>query len=295
MPFGLVNAAATFNRMMRKLLNNVPAVDSYIDDLLVHTHSWDYHLNVLREIFSRLRNAGLTIRPTKCHFGYKSLDFLGHKVSEGFIQPNSDRISAIRDAKRPVTKTQVRSFIGTVNYYRMYVPNFAAIATPITDLTKKGQPNNVSWGSAQEKAFQSLKRAMINDPILRLPDFQKTFVLRTDASDTGVGAVLLQNHNDELFPVAFASKKLLKREQAYSVIEKECLAVIWAVQKFQTYLYGKEFVLQTDHQPLIYLNRSKVANGRLMRWALCLQNYRFRIEAIKGVDNVGADYLSRSV
>ena len=118
--------------------------------------------------------------------------------------------------------------------------------------------------------------------------------MRTDASDLGVGAVLLQVHEREKFPVAYASKKLLPREKAYSVMEKECLAIVWAVRKFEPYLYGRCFILETDHQPLMYLQRAKVANGRIMRWALALQPYRFKIEAIKGSDNVGADFLSRS-
>ena len=121
----------------------------------------------------------------------------------------------------------------------------------------------------------------------------KPFILQTDASDTGVGAVLLQQHEDGLFPVAYASKKLLDRERRYSVIERECLAVVFAVKKFEKYLHGKEFKLQTDHQPLAYIQRSQVDNNRIMRWALFLQTYQFSIEAIKGSQNVGADYLSR--
>ena len=119
------------------------------------------------------------------------------------------------------------------------------------------------------------------------------FILQTDTSETGIGAVLLQEYSGYRFPVYYASKKLLERERRYSVIERECLAIVWAVQKFQNYLYGKEFVLETDHQPLIYLNKTKIANARVMRWALALQPYKFRLEGIKGADNIGADFLSR--
>jgi phospholipid-translocating ATPase len=133
---------------------------------------------------------------------------------------------------------------------------------------------------------------LIREPILKLPDFREPFILQADASDTGIGAVLMQNHDGEKFPIAYASKKLLPRERAYSVIERECLALVWAIRKFQTYLYGKEFLLQTDHQPLVYLDQCKVSNSRIMRWALFLQNYRFQIRSIKGTDNV-ADYMSR--
>ena len=193
----------------------------------------------------------------------------------------------------PRTKKQVRYLLGLTGYYRNYMPYYVTVAVPLTDLTKKGSPNVVVWGDPQEKAFRALKQCLINKPVLKLPDMTLPFVLRTDASDLGAGAVLMQQHGEELFPVAFASKKFSQRERAYSTMERECLALVWAVQKFQLYLYGRSFVLQTDHQPLIYLNRCKITNSRIMRWALFLQSYSIRIEAIKGSVNVGADYMSR--
>jgi hypothetical protein len=135
---------------------------------------------------------------------------------------------------------------------------------------------------------------LTSGPVLKLPDVHRPFTLRTDASDSGLGAVLLQEEQGDMLPVAYASRKLLSCERAYATVEKECLAVIWAVTKFERYLYGSEFVLETDHQPLAYLNKAKIANARLMRWALILQPYRFRIQAIKGSTNLGADYLSRA-
>ena len=156
-------------------------------------------------------------------------------------------------------------------------------------------PNKIEWEESQDLSFQTLKSKLSNAPILHLPDLNKQFILRTDASDTGVGAVLLQEHDGEVFPVAFASKKLTKGQRSYSVMERECLAVIWAVQKFEPYLYGREFILETDHQPLRCIQKSKVVNHRIMRWALALQPYRYRVVSIKGSDNVGADYMSRSV
>ena len=152
----------------------------------------------------------------------------------------------------------------------------------------------IRWGDSQEQAFKTLKFKLVNSPILQLPDLIKEFTLRTDACDTGVGAVLLQEIAGEKFPVAYASKKLNKCQKRYSVMERECLAVVWAVRKFEPHLYRKEFVIETDHQPLTCIRTSKVANGRIMRWAIALQPYRYRIQVIKGIDNVGADYLSRS-
>jgi len=131
--------------------------------------------------------------------------------------------------------------------------------------------------------------------VLRFPDFDRVFVLRTDASNVGIGSVLLQEYEGQYFPVVYISRKLLEREKAYSVVEKECLAIVWSIEKLQRYLYGRQFVLQVDHEPLSYLNKARLSNPRVMRWALTLQPYRFRVEVIKGKDNIGADFLSRVV
>ncbi|XP_021346951.1 uncharacterized protein LOC110446237 [Mizuhopecten yessoensis] len=293
MPFGLVNAPATFSRMMRKLLAEMKHLENFIDDILIYTSTWEKHLDVLKELFSRLRNAGLTARPSKCALGFGSLSCLGHVVGLGGLELEQSKVKAIEEAPRPVTKKQVRSFLGLAGFYRKFIPNFAAISVPLTDLTKKGGANKVVWGESQEIAFNTLKKMLTAGPVLKLADLEQDFILRTDASDTGLGAVLLQEDNDKKLPVAYASKKLLPRERNYAIVEKECLAIVWGIQKFEPYLYGREFILETDHQPLTYLHRSRTANARLMRWALLLQPYRFRIRAIKGVDNVGADYLSR--
>ena len=235
----------------------------------------------------------MTIRPTKCLFGVNTVDFLGHRLEEGLIGLHEDNVTKISDAPRPTTKKQIRSFMGLAGYYRDFIPNFAALAAPLSDLTRKGQPNKVEWGEAQEKAYQSIKALLTKEPVLRLPDSRKTYFLQTDASDSGIGAVLMQEHDGKLFPVCYASKKLSSAERNYSTIEKECLAIVWGFKRFHLYLYGVPFVLQTDHEPLKYMNSAKFANGRLMRWAMFLQSYNFRVEAIKGSENVGADYLSR--
>ena len=141
--------------------------------------------------------------------------------------------------------------------------------------------------------FRAIKIILTSDPDLHLPDPEKTFVLRTDASDYGIGAVLMQEHEGKLFPICYASRKLSDAERNYSTIKKECLAVVWGIKRFHMYLYGVRFVLQTDHEPLKYMNSAKFTNNRLMRWAMFLQSYNMKVEAIKGSENVGADYLSR--
>ena len=268
-------------------------MDNYIDDICVHTVTWEEHLQVLGEVFKRVLEANMTVRPSKCMLGFNTVDYLGHHLGDGEIGLQQYNVEKIQNAPRPMTKKGVRSFLGLTGYYRNYIPNYSAIAAPLTDLTKKLNPNKVLWGDPQEKAYAMLKQHLTNKPVLRLPDLTKDYVLRTDASDLGVGAVLMQEHDGELFPISYASKKMSRREKAYSTMERECLALVWAIKKFQIYLYGKMFVLQTDHQPLVYLDRCKISNARIMRWALFLQSYSMHIEAIKGSVNVGADFMSR--
>ena len=294
MPFGMVNSGATLKKGMKKVLQGLKNVEYYWDDILVHTSTWEEHLIALRELFQRLAVANLTIRPSKCILGTDNVDFIGHSLREGLKGLHDANVEKIKTATRPTTKKQVRSFMGLANYYREFIPNFAAITAPLTDLTKKGCPNNVQWGDPQEKAYQTVRDLLSRDPVLHLPDTSKTFVLRTDACDNGIGAVLMQEHDGKMYPCSYASKKLSHAEKNYSTIEKECLAVVWGVRKFELYLQGVTFVLQTDHHPLRYLDSAKFVNGRLMRWAMFLQNFNIKIEAIKGKDNVGADFLSRA-
>lgn len=290
MPFGLVSAPATFSRAMRKLLDGSLDLNNYLDNVLCHTVEWARHLCSLRDFFLRVRRAGLTLRPSKCTIGEKNVVFLGHKVGDGVIQPNAEKIIKIAEASRPENKKQVRSYLGLVSYYRKFIPNFASVAAPLTDLTRKNQPKKVDWGEVQDIAFQQLKKHLMNYPISGLPDWNSEFVLQTDASNYGARAVLLQEVDDVKHPVAYASRKFLPRETRYSTIEREGL---WALQKFQVYLFGKHFWVETDHQPLIHLQRANPVNGRLMRWALILQQYNFTVRSIKGFDGVGADFLSR--
>ncbi|XP_033095865.1 uncharacterized protein LOC117100326 [Anneissia japonica] len=228
MLFGLVNSGATFSRVMRKLLKGIPNVHNYIDDILIHTKTWEDHLQKIKVVFDRLKGAKLTARPTKCFIGYEEVEFLGHIIGQGLVRPKPDKLKAIEQAERPITKTQVRSFLGLAGYYRKFIPQFADIAAPLTNCTKKGEPNVIRWDEAQDQSFQMLKGMLSRSPVLQLPDLNKEFTLRTDASDTGVGAVLLQEIAGEKFPVAYASKKLNKCQQKYSVMERECLAVVWA-------------------------------------------------------------------
>lgn len=279
---------------MREVVGDIPNVYYYFDDVLVATATWDEHMVTLRHVFQRVREARLTIKPKKSEIGSPTTSFLGHIVGQGLLQPQKDTSDKIVSAKRPESKKELRAFLGLTGYYREFVPNYAEISHPLTELTKKGSPNKLEWRDEHQDAFQKLKAMMSRRPILKAPNLERPFVLRTDASSRSLGAVLLQEHNGLLHPVSYASRKLLPREVAYSTIERECLAIVWGVQKFHVYLYGRPFVLQSDHQPLKYINSARQINTRVLRWSLLLMDYDFHVEYIQGSDNVGADYLSRT-
>ncbi|GFO04002.1 Zinc finger protein [Plakobranchus ocellatus] len=293
MPFGMINSGATLTRAVKKLLRGMDNVVDYIDDLLIHTEIWEAHVKTLSELFKRLQETNFTVGPVKCLLGSRTVDFLGHSLARGSIGLQDENVEKVSNAPRPKTKREVRAFLGLVSYYKEFVQNFAAVSAPLSDLVRKGQPNIVNWGDSQERAYNSLKVAVTSKPVLQLPDVNKKFVLRTDASDRGLGAVLMQENEGTLFPVAYASKKLTDRERKYSVTEREALAIVWGVKKFSLYLYGTVFTLQTDHGALQFLNAAKFDSSRIMRWALALQVYNFDVQYIKGSENVGADYLSR--
>ena len=294
MPFGMVNSGATLVRGLRKILDGMPGVGSYIDYIVIYSDSWEDHIKTLKELFSRLRKARITARPTKCLLGARRMEFLGHQVGGDVITPSCDNIEKVRNTPRPTTKKQVRSFLGLVGYYRDHIPAFAEISAPLTDLLKKRKAEHIQWSEAQERAYSLLKEYLLQEPVLKLPDLSKPFVLRTDASGVGVAAVLLQESNGKLYPVGYASKKLNLTEARYPIIEKECLAVVWGIKRFKLYLAGRRFTLQTDHKPLKYLKDASYQNDRAFRWAVAVQEYSFRVEDIPGRENVGADFLSRT-
>ena len=295
MPFGLHGAPATFQRMMDQLLNGIGDYSAaYLDDLVIYSDDWEKHLLHLRTVLGRLREAGLTAKPAKCQLGNNQCIYLGHSVGNGEIRPEATKIEAVENFPLPVTKKDVRAFLGLSGYYRRFIPDYATIALPLTDLTRKSAPNHVVWTNACDAAFRELKQRLTRAPVLKSPDFTKEFVLQTDASERGVGAVLSQRGSDGVeHPVGYFSRKLLPREARYATIEKECLAIKLGVQAFRVYLLGRTFVVQTDHRSLEWLNRLKENNARLTRWSLSLQPYKFTVVHRAGKDNANADGLSR--
>ena len=201
------------------------------------------------------------------------------------------KIQSVQSFERPTTKTGVRSFLGLTGYYRKIIPGYATIAAPLTDLTCRARPNQVAWTPGCATVFDTLKTSLCSYPVLKNPEWDKPFVLQTDASGRGAGAVLGEDDSDR--PVANFSRKFLPREERYSTIEKECLAIKLGVQAFHVYLMGRPFVIQTDHRSLEWLDRMKGTNARLTRWSLLLQSSDFRIEYHTGRKNGNADGLSR--
>ena len=296
MPFGLQGAPATFQRMVDRLLEGLGAfTGAYLDDVVIFSNTWGEHLQHLRAVFDRLRGAGLTAKPKKCQLGMAHCVYLGHVVGGGKVQAEKGKVDAVNRMGAPKTKKEVRAFLGLTGYYRKFIPNYASVATPLTDLTRKSCPNRPDWTADCEEAFQKLKQLLCSAPVLRTPDFERPFLLQTDASDRGVGAVLSQPGVEAGtdHPVAYFSKKLLPREEKYSTVEKECLAIKLATQAFRVYLLGRHFTIQTDHRALEWLDRVKESNGRLTRWSLALQPFSFTVEYRPGGQNGNADGLSR--
>ena len=221
--------------------------------------------------------------------------YLGFVVGSGLLKPEVDKLQAIKQLPIPKTKRDVRAFLGITGYYRNFIANYATVAAPLTDLTKKNCPNQVTWTDCCAKAWQTLKDVLCSSPVLKSPDFTSRFILQTDASNQGVGAVFSQrdDHGSD-HPVAYFSKKLLPREVRYSTVEKECLAMQLATHSFRVYFLGRPFIIQTDHRALQWLDRLKDNNPRLAQWSLALQPYQFTVEHRAGMLNGNADALSRA-
>lgn len=292
-PFGLSTGAAVLSRLLDSVLGDLKfdCVYNYLDDVVIYSKTFDEHLEHLRQVLKRLGDAGLTIKPSKVTLARREISFLGHRVSAEGISIDHSRTRAIHEFRPPKSKKGIARFIGMVNFFRKFIPKFAELAAPLNYLRKKAVP--FQWGDSQQAAFDSLKQALGNAPVLAIPDFQCSFILQTDASNSGLAAVLLQEKEGERRPVAYASRSLTDAEKKYSTYELEALAVLFGTERFKFYLEHREFSLETDNQALSWVLARPRKTGRIARWAVRLSAFKFSVRHIRGQENAVADALSR--
>jgi len=292
MPFGLRNAPATFQRLVQQVLLGMERfTGAYLDDIIIFSTTWEEHLQHINRVLSAIRSAGLILKRSKCVFATAGLEFLGHKVGLGKVEPRRQTVQALLDFPRPNNPKQLRSYLGLAGYYRKFIPHFADISACLTNLLRKGV--RCTWSAQPEAAFLDLKSRLASRPILRPPDFNKPFSLAVDASNVAIGANLFQVIDNIEHPVCYYSKRLDVHQQRYSTVEKEALALVLAVRVFSPYFGAQPVTVYTDHSPLQFVQRMSNFNQKLLRWALELQQYNINIVHRAGKLNLIPDILSR--
>lgn len=295
LPFGLTNAPATFMHLMHqsflKLLDTCVLV--FLDDILVYSRTLAEHRQHVRQVLQILREQKLYAKESKCELFKEEVEFLGHHVGRHGVRMMEDKVKAVQEWPTPTCVGHVRSFVGTAGYYRKFIRDFSRLAAPLTSLTKDGV--KFEWGPEQEEAFRSLKQAVVQGPVLVLPDTKLPFIVHTDASGFATGAVLSQDQGKGPQPIAFLSKKMLDAETRYPVHEQELLAIINALGEWRHYLMGSKFKVHTDHKSLQHFKTQPMLSGRQTRWKDTIAQFDFDIEYIEGKANVVADGLSRRV
>ena len=296
MPFGMKNAPATFQRMVNKLVRDIDGCEGYIDDVVIFSDNWSDHIRQIERFFQIMREAKLTINLMKSEFGKATVKYLGHIVGQGQERPLDAKIQTIVKYPIPTSRKELARFLGMAGYYRNFCLNFSEIAAPLTNLLSKKV--KFVWTDDCQLAFDKVKLLLQKSPVLKSPDYEKPFKLIIDSSDVGTGSVLVQEASDGLdHPVSYFSKKFLKYQKNYSVVEKETLGLVLALEHFDVYLGSTPFKIKvyTDHNPLTFLKTMKNKNQKLVRWSLALQEYNLEIQHIPGSENVVADALSRCI
>ena len=297
LPFGVASAPAIFQRHMEVLLQGLDGVSVYLDDILVAGRTLHEHELRLGAVLRRLQDAGMRLNKQKCFFLRSSIEYLGHVIDEAGIHPTEEKVTAIKDAPAPTNVTQLRSFLGLINYYNKFLPNLAATLTPLYTLLNKKQP--WVWNDEQQVAFQAANDALQSNTLLTHYNPSKPLLLACDASDYGIGAVLSHVLDDgKERPIAYISRTLSSAEKHYSQLEKEALAIIFAVKKLHRYLLGRHFTIESDHQPLKTLlgetcKIPHMASSRIIHWAITLSAYRYSFRYKEGKKLQNADALSR--
>ena len=277
MPFGLKNAPPTFQRLMNKVFKDYldDFVIVYIDDILIYSKTYEEHLKHIRMVFDKLKEANLAIKLKKCKFCVPNIEFLGHVVGRDGLKPDPNKIKKMKELKAPTDLTSLRAALGLFSYYRKFVKHFSKTAGPMTELMKKDK--KFIWSDECKEAFETLKKKLTEAPVLGYPDYEQEFILFTDASGKGLGAVLAQKQDGKEIVIAYASRSLNAAEQNYPITEQECLAVKWAIDYFHKYLLMKHFTVVTDHSALKTLMSTQEPKARRARWIMELQQYDFTI------------------
>ncbi|GJT41259.1 reverse transcriptase domain-containing protein [Tanacetum coccineum] len=293
MPFGLCNAPGTFQRCMMAIFHDMieKTMEVFMDDFSVFGSSFSTCLTHLEKMLKRCEDTNLALNWEKSHFMVKEGIVLGHKISKSGIEVDRAKIDVIAKLPHPTTVKGVRSFLGHAGFYRRFIQNFSKIARPMTHLLEKETPFYFSKECIE--AFNTLKKNLTEAPILIAPDWNEPFELMCDASDFALGAVLGQRHEKHFRPIHYASKTMNEAESRYTTTEKEMLAVVYAFEKFRSYLVMNKCTVYTDHSALKYLFAKKDSKARLLRWVLLLQEFDFDVVDTKGAENLAADHLSR--
>ncbi len=296
MPFGLKNAPSDFQRLMEIILHdlNWKICLVYIDDIIVFSKTFEEHLENLQLVFTALENANLRLKPKKCAFLKPSIQFLGYVISEKGIEVDPEKVRAVQETEYPKDVKQLQQFLGMVQWLRRFVPNLAHHASPLYQALKKDEPFEKT--PEREAAFQKLKDLLITPPVLRFPVYKTgcDFLIQTDASGSAVGAVLMQQDQNEKWTISYVSRQLIPAERNYSATERECLALVFAFKKFRHYVWGFPVKLESDHASLSWMKTAFSGHNRIQKWATYLDQFDYTISYIPGKQNEAADYLSRA-
>lgn len=293
MSFGLCNAPATYARAMDLLLRGLTwqIVLCFLDDILVMGKNFDDHLENLKAVFERFREHGIKLKPQKCDLCKAEVSFLGRTVNKSGMAIGDEYVEAVKRWKTPGNTKEVEQFLGFVNYHRTFIRHYSKIASPLTKITGK---KPFHWGPEQQQAFDSLKTALQSTPLLTLPNSHDKFILDTDASDVAIGAELLQIQDGVEKVIAYGSFSLSSAQRRYCTTRKELLAIVRFTQHFRHYLLGREFLVRTDHNSLLWLMNFKEPQGQLARWLEVLSQYNhMKIQHRPGKSHTNADVLSR--